>query len=241
MSASDDLARMLAAGKSNTQLMNNSSAESYMNGMNQYMQGIYGEYNARGINPEEPNGWSQMLMNLAATNNSWNAEQAQKQMDFQERMSNTAHVREVADLKAAGLNPVLSAKLGGASTPSGAAATADTAIVGSMVQLMDKMLDVEQSNAKLAAMQTAASSGSSSSSSSFGQGVMSWLIDQVPGVSAKQADKAATALMDAGMDGFWNWMFTGNTSSGTRNTFQTPLNSSKPSSHSKTSAGLASR
>lgn len=55
----------------------------------------------------------------------FNLWQNDKQQDFQRNMSNTAHQRQVADLRAAGINPMLSAKLGGASTPTGSAARAD--------------------------------------------------------------------------------------------------------------------
>lgn len=85
----------------------------------------------------------------AQSNNEWSAKQAQKQMDFQREMSNSAHQREVLDLQKAGLNPVLSAMNGnGASTPSGASGETDTSSTTAMASLMSQMLEIEATNAR---------------------------------------------------------------------------------------------
>lgn len=53
----------------------------------------------------------------------FNAKEAQKNRDFQAEMSNTSYQRGIKDLIASGLNPILAATMGGASTPSGATAS----------------------------------------------------------------------------------------------------------------------
>lgn len=106
---------------------------------NATLQSIVQKANVAFSNSQSAKAYEQSLSQSNA-NNAFNAQQAQNQMDFQERMSNTSHQREVKDLIAAGLNPVLSAN-GGASTPAGSSGSADTSTANLKAQMYMQQLN----------------------------------------------------------------------------------------------------
>ncbi|UPW41179.1 DNA pilot protein [Sigmofec virus UA08Rod_5306] len=70
--------------------------------------------------------YNREMQNLA---NAFSANEAQKNRDWQERMSSTAFQRAVDDMRKAGINPILAAGAQ-ASTPAGGAATGHMAAIG---------------------------------------------------------------------------------------------------------------
>lgn len=84
----------------------------------------------------------------------FNAAEAQKNREWQERMSNTSYQRAVQDMLKAGLNPILAFQHGGASTPSGSSATSNAASMSTgggvsmsdLVQLLGVLTGAFKSN-----------------------------------------------------------------------------------------------
>lgn len=83
-----------------------------------------------------------------------NAQEAmsQRQMDWSERMSNTAYQRSMSDMRTAGLNPILAGKLGGASTPGITMPVINDTItpaVSTGLQAMQTMSNVEKQESEV--------------------------------------------------------------------------------------------
>ena len=94
-----------------------------------------------------------MSNDVTAKTFAFNSQEAQKERDWSEYMSNTSHQRQVVDLQKAGLNPVLSANSGAQSyTGASASGQADNSAIGTLASIYQTKMNNDNA-VKLAKMQ----------------------------------------------------------------------------------------
>lgn len=156
-------------------------------------------------------------LQISREGTAFNAMQAEKQMQFQREMSSTAYQRAVADMKAAGINPMMAVNNGGASSPSGASGSAVTTRVdpvqnplgqaiaqigGSAMSVVSTLKDLESKDASIGAQRaqalaSIAQARNANSSAKATEASMGSITEKSRSASAEADARIAEALRDA--------------------------------------------
>lgn len=168
-----------------------SNGASAANAVSAYAQAQQNAYNTAAA--QSANNFTQSTLEQQMA---FNREEAQKNRDWQEYMSNTAYQRAVEDMKKAGINPIFAYQMGGASTGTGSSASMSSGS-GAMASTSNYQGQQDSGTLQLIGALLSAFAGPTTAIASFGDNMLEIVKSLLPDSTNKSTGKK---ILDYGLN-----------------------------------------